>query len=174
MEGYLPKFQMNKTMIVANRPRLSNLGSINIEIDRALRYVKSTRIKFDVLAKRVVYNMILNGCITTSLDQHVHNALIDGIHTTKWLNEDHMGIMRTVDIQQALPVTPIKGNNKANPIFTWNADSLQWETDGHAIPTFKPKKVEPMVAINDHVCKTCKETRVSKTERLCWRCGYAL
>lgn len=29
-------------------------------------------------------------------------------------------------------------------------------------------------AINDHVCPTCKNTRCSKTEKSCWRCGNPL
>lgn len=151
----------------------SNITIINSEIDKELRYRKSTRLKFDVLAIQVVYNMLLGSFILIDLDQQVRNALINGIHITKWLDEDHMGIIRTVDMLQALPVTPIKGNNKAST-FIWNADSLQWEMEGDARIIFKNKKVEPTVAINNHVCKTCKETRVSKTERLCWRCGNAL
>jgi hypothetical protein len=29
-------------------------------------------------------------------------------------------------------------------------------------------------AINDHTCPTCKNTRVSKCERACWKCGGVL
>lgn len=29
-------------------------------------------------------------------------------------------------------------------------------------------------AVNDHVCPTCKNTRCSKTEKTCWRCGNNL
>lgn len=30
------------------------------------------------------------------------------------------------------------------------------------------------VAVNDHVCPTCKNDRVSKTEASCWKCGGKL
>lgn len=30
------------------------------------------------------------------------------------------------------------------------------------------------VAINNHVCPTCKNDRCSKSERSCWKCGNAL
>ena len=31
-----------------------------------------------------------------------------------------------------------------------------------------------IIAINDHICKTCSNERCSKTEKSCWRCGAAL
>lgn len=39
-------------------------------------------------------------------------------------------------------------------------------------PTSTP--VQPSVAINDHTCRTCRNDRVSRSEKTCWRCGHTL
>jgi hypothetical protein len=35
----------------------------------------------------------------------------------------------------------------------------------------EPSKETKSVLINDHVCPTCNNDRLSKTEKSCWRCG---
>ena len=42
--------------------------------------------------------------------------------------------------------------------------------------SFPQDKVEtiPAPAINNHICPCCKNDRVSKSERTCWKCGGAL
>ena len=38
----------------------------------------------------------------------------------------------------------------------------------------KASLMEQSIAINDHVCPTCKNKRCSKSELVCWRCGNKL
>lgn len=37
-----------------------------------------------------------------------------------------------------------------------------------------PTDVATVVAINDHVCPTCKNDRCSRSEKNCWKCGGVL
>src|ERR1700723_4317223 len=32
----------------------------------------------------------------------------------------------------------------------------------------------PTVAVNDHVCPSCQNNRVSRSEKTCWKCGNPL
>lgn len=36
------------------------------------------------------------------------------------------------------------------------------------------KNPDPIVQINNHICPTCGNTRVSKSETICWKCGSKL
>lgn len=38
----------------------------------------------------------------------------------------------------------------------------------------KQEQVSSTVAVNDHTCPTCKNHRCSRSEKICWKCGYAL
>lgn len=53
---------------------------------------------------------------------------------------------------------------------------------GISLPTFTAELNRPIhgqqatvaVAVNDHVCPGCKNDRVSKSEKSCWKCGCSL
>jgi len=140
--------------------------------------LNNSRIKFVILKNEVIRKINNRGHNILNLDTEVHNALIWGIHTNKWLHEDHMGIMRICDIQQGgmifnpLPI-PSPPNGRYTPYYlTWNADKNQWDMSPAApTATLQPKKVDPTVAVNDYTCLRCSNTKVSKTEKSCWKCG---
>jgi len=152
--------------MMINYHLMINKAIIDQAIDYELSYNSRIRVKFAVLLNRVVYRMNYQ-CNSANISAEVHNALINGIHVSKWLNEDHIGIMRTVDMQgsqisgpQSIPVSSLSTK------FVWNDNSGKWELSEE-----DTTKLESTIAINNYTCKRCSETRVSDTEKSCWKCG---
>ncbi|MDD5374454.1 hypothetical protein [Acidithiobacillus sp.] len=71
-----------------------------------------------------------------------------------------------------------------NPFHEGVADALRCEIGSLAIDGQmakflsltdpQPQLLAPTKAVNNHTCPTCKNTKCSRTERLCWLCGNKL
>jgi hypothetical protein len=70
---------------------------------------------------------------------------------------------------QTKPSNTQPGDMFGNPCAEIDLDTRV----GKAIDTAKAMR-DNQPAINDHTCPTCKNTRVSKCERMCWKCGGVL
>jgi len=66
--------------------------------------------------------------------------------------------------------------NKWSPGHTWDLKykpTFRLLLGGWSLPTFdRSGTLGP--AVNDYVCKTCKNSRCSRTEKTCWLCGNPL